>query len=83
MTDVVREECVAVWGDARTAEMEAHCAANGMTLSDFLEAVAIAPDGACDQFGVHVDSISAGRLANDRRRRQRDGARRLRLPRPD
>lgn len=42
MIEIV-QECVAVWGEAGTAEMEASCAANGMTLSDFLGAVATRP----------------------------------------
>ncbi|MCA1546305.1 hypothetical protein I6F36_05740 [Bradyrhizobium sp. BRP19] len=59
----IRAACVSVWGEAGTAEMEAHLAASSMTLSDYLESVATSPGGPCDQFGVHVDRVTGRSLA--------------------
>lgn len=61
--DHIKTACISVWGEAGTAEMEAHCAANGMTLGDFLEALATAPGGVADRFGVHVDHVTGRELA--------------------
>jgi hypothetical protein len=62
-TNIVREECAAVIGEAGLADVEAYCAAHGMTLAHYLEAIATRPGGACDMFGVRVDHTSAKRLA--------------------
>lgn len=59
----LREECAAALGEAGLTDVEAYCAANGITLADWIEAIATRPGGACDMFGVDVDSISAKRLA--------------------
>ncbi|MCA1546440.1 hypothetical protein I6F36_06425 [Bradyrhizobium sp. BRP19] len=58
----IRAAIVSTFGEARTTEMEAHLAASSMTLSDYLEAVATRPGGACDQFGV-PDTVTGRDLA--------------------
>ena len=63
-SDIVRTECAAVIGEAGLADVEAYCAASGLTLADWLEAIATRPGGACDIFGMHVNDATAKRLAS-------------------
>lgn len=61
--EIIRQECGEIIGEAGLADVEAYCAANGITLAHYLEAIATAPGGACDLFGVHVDEASGRRMA--------------------
>jgi hypothetical protein len=61
--EFIRDQCLAVLSEAGVADVEAYCAASGITLGDWLEAIATRPGGACDMFGVHVDSASGRRMA--------------------
>ena len=61
--EIIRDQVLAVIGEAGVADVEAYCAANGITLGDWLEAIATRPRGACDRSGFPVDEASGHQVA--------------------